>query len=323
VRATVVGAGVAGLAAATALAERGAHVTLVERAQNLGASASWLAGGMLAPFCEGESAPSDVVELGRRSIDWWAARVACVVRQGTLVVAPPRDVGEIERFAARTSGWRRVDEASIAGLEPDLSGRFHRGLFFETEGHLDPRAALVALVERLRARGAEVRFGDDGERFGPKAGVLLDCRGFAARPHLPELRGVRGEMLRVRSREVSLTRTVRLLHPRFPLYVVPRTDGEFMIGATMIESADEGGISVRSALELLGAACALHPAFGEAEFLEARAGVRPAYPDNIPRIDTRDGRIFVNGFYRHGFLLAPAFAERAAALALERARERV
>ena len=322
-RATVVGAGVAGLAAATALAERGARVTLLERAQTLGAGASWLAGGMLAPFCEGESAPPDAVELGRRSIGWWAARVSGVVRRGTLVVAPPRDVGEIERFAARASGWRRVDEAGIAALEPDLGGRFHKGLFFENEGHLDPRAALSALVERLREQGAEARFGNDGERLGPEAGIVVDCRGFAARPHLPELRGVRGEMLRVRSRDVSLTRAVRLLHPRFPLYVVPRTDGVFMIGATMIESADEGGVSVRSALELLGAACALHPAFGEAEILEARAGVRPAYPDNMPRVEARDGRIFVNGFYRHGFLLAPAFAERAAALAFERAEEAV
>jgi glycine oxidase len=318
VKATVVGAGVAGLAVATVLAERGAKATLIERAEDLGASASWLAGGMLAPFCEGESAPS-VVGLGRGAIDWWDSRVPGVVREGTLVVAPPRDVGEIERFSTRTAGWERVDEARIAGLEPDLSGRFHRGLFFGDEGHVDPRPALGALIERLRARGAEIRFGANGERLGPEAGVVVDCRGFAARPSLPELRGVRGEMIRVRSRDVRLTRTVRLLHPRFPLYVVPRTDGEFMIGATMIESANAGAVAVRSALELLNAAYALHPAFGEAAILEIRAGIRPAYPDNMPRIEERNGRIFVNGFYRHGFLLAPAFAERTAALAFEMA----
>jgi glycine oxidase len=127
----------------------------------------------------------------------------------------------------------------------------------------------------------------------------------------------------VRTLEVALTRTVRLLHPRIPLYVVPRGGGEFMIGATMIESADRGAVTVRSALELLGAAYALHPAFGEAEILEMNADVRPAYPDNEPRIEERGGRIFVNGFYRHGFLLAPAFAERAATLAFDRAEDRV
>ena len=111
---------------------------------------------------------------------------------------------------------------------------------------------------------------------------------------------------------------MRFLHPRIPLYIVPRADNEFMIGATMIESAERGAVSVRSAIELLSAAYALHPAFGEAEILEMSADVRPAYPDNEPRIEEGGDRIFVNGFYRHGFLLAPAFAARAATLAFER-----
>jgi len=321
-RATVVGAGVVGLATAVTLAERGAKVTLIERSRELGGNASWLAGGMLAPFCEGESAPSSVVELGQSAIDWWDARVPGVAREGTLVVAPPRDASEIDRFAARTRSHARVDGARIAELEPDLAGRFHKGLFFVEEGHLDPRVALSVLTERLRAKGGEIRFGADGEGLGD-AGVVIDCRGWAARKALPELRGVRGEMLRIRSREVSLARAVRFLHPRMSLYIVPRANGEFMIGATMIESAERGAVSVRSAIELLSAAYALHPAFGEAEILEMSADVRPAFPDNEPRIEERGDRIFVNGFYRHGFLLAPAFAERAATLAFERSEARV
>ena len=212
-----------------------------------------------------------------------------------------------------------MTEARIAALEPDLAGRFRKGLFFAGEGHLDPRAAMGALADALRRHGAEVRFGEDGEGLDTEGGIIVDCRGFAARAELKQLRGVRGEMIRVRTREVCFTRAVRLLHPRFPLYVVPRANSEFMIGATMIESAERGAVSVRSAIELLSAAYALHPAFGEAEVLEMSADVRPAFPDNEPRIDERGGRIFVNGFYRHGFLLAPAFAARAAALAFERA----
>ncbi len=309
-RATVIGAGVAGLTTALALAERGAKVTLVERAPEIGGNASWLAGGMLAPFCEGESAPPSVVEAGKRAIDWWEARVPGVLRLGTLVVAPARDASEVERFAARTSGFERADETRIAALEPDLAGRFRRGLFFPTEGHLDPRVAMRALAEALLARGGEIRFGADGDQLAPGADAILDCRGFAARAELTELRGVRGEMMRVRTREVRLDRVVRFLHPRIPLYVVPRGGGEYMIGATMIESAERGPVTVRSALEMLNAAYALHPAFGEAEILEMSADVRPAYPDNEPRIVERDGRIFINGLYRHGFLLSPALAER-------------
>ncbi len=315
----VIGAGVVGLTTGLSLAERGAKVTLIERSRELGGNASWLAGGMLAPFCEGESAPRSVVEIGQGAIDWWAARVPGVVRGGTLVVAPPRDAGEIDRFAQRTRGHERADEARVAALEPDLAGRFRNGLFFAGEGHLDPRAAMRALADALPRHGAELRFGEDGERLGPEAGLIIDCRGFAARAELKQLRGVRGEMVRVRTREVSFTRSVRLLHPRIPLYVVPRANGEFMIGATMIESAEKGAVTVRSAIEMLSAAYALHPAFGEAEILEMSADVRPAFPDNEPRIEDREERIFVNGFYRHGFLLAPAFAERAATLAFERA----
>ena len=318
---TVIGAGVVGLATATALVERGADVTILERSAELGGNASWLAGGMLAPFCEGESAPATVVERGAKALDWWSHRVPGVMRNGTLVVAPPRDVGEIDRFAARTREWERVDADAIAGLEPDLAGRFRKGLFFRSEGHLDPRVAMAALRDGLLRRGAEIGFGEEAASepllpFFAGEGAVVDCRGYSARDALHELRGVRGEMLLVRTREIALSRPVRLLHPRIPLYVVPRADGLFMIGATMLESADNGGVSVRSAIELLSAAYALHPAFGEAEIVEIRADVRPAFPDNEPRIIERGGRVYVNGFYRHGFLLAPHYAERMAELAL-------
>ena len=138
--------------------------------------------------------------------------------------------------------------------------------------------------------------------------IVIDCRGLAARDEQPELRGVKGEMILVETAEVELSRPVRLIHPRWPLYVIPRGDGKFMLGATSIESEDTG-VSVRSALELLGAAYAVHPAFAEARILEFGSGLRPAYPDNLPRITVEKNRIAVNGLYRHGFLLAPALAE--------------
>jgi glycine oxidase len=318
-RAAVIGAGVVGLACATELAERGARVTLFERHGELGGNASWLAGGMLAPYCEGESAPESVVARGASALEWWARRVPDVVRAGSLVVAQPRDSGEIERFAARTRAYERVDESGIAELEPDLGGRFRKALFFPSEGHIDPRLATAALVERLRGFGAEAKFGAEAGEIDDFEAVL-DCRGYAARADLPALRSVRGEMLLVRTAEVKLRRPVRLLHPRIPLYIVPRTEGVFMIGATMIESADPGGMSVRSAIELLSAAYALHPAFGEAEILEMSADLRPAFPDNEPRIVEANGRIYVNGFYRHGYLLAPHFAGEAAEKVMLRSR---
>ena len=180
--------------------------------------------------------------------------------------------------------------------------------------HLDPRAATKALAERLRAGGAELLFATEAAD-PPQSDVVVDCRGLAARETVPALRGVRGEMLVLRCREVNLTRTLRLLHPRIPIYVVPRGEGVYMLGATMIESASRSPASARSLMELLSAVYALHPAFGEAEVVEIGVDARPAFPDNLPRV-WRDGdTIHVNGLYRHGFLLAPALARRAAALA--------
>ncbi len=319
-RVTVIGAGVAGLTCATELLKRGAAVTVVDRAAGLGPeSCSWWAGGMLAPWCEGESAEEPVVRLGMAAADWWDAHAGGVTRRGTLVVAPGRDAAEVTRFARRTENFSQVDAEAIAVLEPDLAGRFRSGLFFAGEAHLDPRAATRALADRLRDGGAELRFSTEAEK-APPADVVIDCRGLAAGDAVPELRGVRGEMLVLRCRELKLTRTVRLLHPRIPIYLVPRAgekggEGLYMVGATMIESASRSAVSARSLMELLGAAYALHPAFGEAEVVEIGVDARPAFPDNLPRVWREGRRVFVNGLYRHGFLLAPAMARRAAALA--------
>ncbi|MER9235892.1 glycine oxidase ThiO [Mesorhizobium sp. M0622] len=311
-RVLVKGAGVAGLTAAFELAARGATVTVAEIRHGLGGNASWFAGGMLAPWCERESAEQPVLDLGRDAANWWNAVLpGQVTRAGTLVVAAPRDTGELDRFASRTSGHRRVGKDEIAILEPDLAGRFRRGLLFPDEAHLDPRQAMAALHDKLAAMGVEVHFGTDA-RHVSGFDRQIDCTGMAAVDN--RLRGVRGEMLVLHTPDISLSRPVRLLHPRFPLYVVPRADAQFMIGATMIESQSGEPVTVRSMMELLGAAYALHPAFGEAEIVETGVGVRPAFPDNLPRVEARGGTVAINGLYRHGFLLAPAMARQAADL---------
>ena len=318
-RATVIGAGVAGLACAVELSERGLQVELLERTRRLGSGCcSWYAGGMLAPWCELESAEPLIATLGAESLKWWAEKHPGTILGGSLVVAHGRDIGELKQFARRTERYEWLDGDGIAALEPDLAGRFERALYFRDEGHLDPRAALASLVERLTALGGQLRFGAAGrhgadERPGE---CIVDCTGLAAREVLTDLRGVKGEMLVVRLSDVRLSRPVRVLHPRVPLYVVPRGDGHFMIGATVIESDQATRITARAMLELLGAAYALHPAFAEAEIVEIGTGVRPAFPDNLPRVRRRDGIVYVNGLYRHGFLAAPALARRTADLLL-------
>ena len=304
---TILGSGVLGLAIASELAARGHEVTVIEREGQAGPqSCSWWAGGMLAPWCEVATAEEPVLRLGQEAAGWWERHAGGVSRAGTLVLALGRDRAELAQFARRTAGHHPIDGARLAELEPDLAGRFGQALFFPEEAHLAPRVALAALRSRLAGQGARFVTGDRAP------GPHVDARGLAARDRLADLRGVRGEMLVLRCPEIRLSRPVRLLHPRIPLYIVPRGDGVYMLGATMIESDRRGIVTVRSVLELLSAAYALHPAFGEAEILETGADARPAFPDNLPRLRRRGEVIYANGLYRHGFLLSPALARMTA-----------
>ena len=319
-RVRVLGAGVAGLAAALELAQAGAEVEVLELgAQPGGEGASRFAGGMLAPWCECVGAEPIVAELGRQALDWWPRQFAGTVRNGTLVLVAARDAGELDAFARRSERFQRLDGDGIAALEPDLAGRYRHGLYFPDEAHLDPRAALAALAVRVQELGVEVRCGVDARAQPDDDRTLLDCRGYAARDRLPELRGVRGEMLLLHSDAVRFSRPIRLLHPRGMHYLVPRGDGRCMLGGSMLESDDDGPISARGVMELLNAAYALHPALAEARIVELGHGLRPAFPDNLPRLLRRDGRWHLNGLFRHGYLLAPALARQAAARLLEAA----
>jgi glycine oxidase len=312
----VIGAGVAGLTCAVELALRGCAVEVFERAASLGHNCSWYAGGMLAPWCELESAEPLIARLGEQSIKWWREHLPDTVSNGSLVVAHGRDSGELMRFAKRTTHYQWLNAAAIDALEPDLAGRFQTALWFEDEAHLDPRMALTHLSELLLRLGGRLHFNTPLAAAIHSDQAIVDCTGLAARTTLADLRGVKGEMLLLRSTELTLQRPVRVLHPRIPLYIVPRGDGVFMVGATMIESDDARRITTRSMLELLSAAYALHPAFGESEIIEVGTQVRPAFTDNQPRIRRRGNLLQVNGLYRHGFLVAPALAQYVANILL-------
>ena len=131
---------------------------------------------------------------------------------------------------------------------------------------------------------------------------------------------MRGEIIHVETPEVKLSRPVRLMHPRYKLYVVPKPNNQFVLGATEIESEDSSPVSVKSTLELCSALYTISPAFSEARILELDANLRPSLPDNLPCIEhsqilSAEGRtqdiVSINGLYRHGFLIAPALINQA------------
>ncbi|MEJ2625961.1 MAG: FAD-dependent oxidoreductase [Pseudolabrys sp.] len=304
----VIGAGIAGTWQAFLFAKAGRQVALYERDEPaMTGSTGYWAGGMLAPHCESEAAEPVITRLGVRSLDLWREALPDTPFNGSLVVAHGRDRADFERFARLASGHRRMGAQEIAALEPALAGRFSEALFFPDEGHVEPRRVLPALHEKLRAAGVPIEF-KSAPRPHDLDGLVIDCRGLAARDSSPTLRGVKGEIAVIETDEIQLTRPVRLIHPRWSLYIVPRANNRFLIGATSIETESDG-VSVRSALELLTAAYAVHPAFGEARIVEMGTALRPAFPDNLPRVTVDNATISVNGLYRHGFLIAPAVAE--------------
>ncbi|MGQ0528049.1 MAG: FAD-dependent oxidoreductase [Alphaproteobacteria bacterium] len=296
---SIAGAGVMGLSAGFALSQAGRRVTLYDPVTREGASHK--AGGMLAPYSEIEYIPADYIPAALAGLDSWRGMDA-FRQEGTLIVAHAEDEHLFERIAGKLKGFPVSRPVKCSELEPKLN-RFANGIFIKDEAHIDPAEGLQTLRDKIsdiRAEKLDFKNAD--------ADWIIDCRGYESAADDHDLRGVKGESILVRNPEFSLRRPVRLLHPRYPLYIVPRANHVFMIGATVIESADAGHVGLKSALELLSAAYSLHPSFADAQILEIQVGIRPAYPDNLPRITMKDNVIRCNGLFRHGFLFAPVIA---------------
>lgn len=311
-RVVVVGAGVVGLWQAYVIAGAGAGVTVIERAHAafVGGASQWAA-AMIAPDCEAEGQPEALRSMGHEGLAAWRQAQLGIDIKGTLVVAHGRDLGDLGRFARETRGHRTVRGEALRAMDEAISERFDSALFYENEAHISAAAASDALVAACLKRGVRFVFGHAWHGEQVDADDFIDCRGYDGRQDCPGLRGVRGERIVVRAPDVTLQRPVRLLHPRQPIYVVPQGDGSFVIGATVIESARHGAVTVKSALDLLNATYSIDGAFAEAEIIDIGAGIRPAFADNMPRIRVDDGTgrvIRVNGVYRHGFMLAPTLA---------------
>ena len=287
-----------------------------------------------SPLAELAVSDEVVFELGQRSLALWPTWLAQMTtpvyfrQDGTLVVAHKQDGASLEHFSRLLhhklpvvckAQVQTLDAAALAQMEPTLAGRFGGGLYLAGEGQLandQLMAALAAELDRLGVQWHEEQLVESVEARSivcadqtHAVDIAVDARGFGSKSALPKLRGVRGEVLRVECKGVTLSRPVRLMHPRYQLYVAPRPNHEFVVGATELESEDAGPVTVRSVLELASALHSLHPAFGEARVLRMSAALRPALDDHRPCIDQRDGVWHINGLYRHGYLCAPALVD--------------
>jgi glycine oxidase len=326
----VVGGGLLGRCLAWRASRAGARVVLYDAASSKGEdSAAWVAAGMIAPAAEVIDADAQIASMGEHSLTLWPRWLAELPLpvfyrdHGTLLLWHRENSGEAVRaqrmVASRQSNAtvRHLQGREVGELEPALGTRFSEALHIPNEAQVDNRELLMAVAIALEETGVECHwetFMADGTL--PDAGLVVDCRGTGAKHDLPQLRGVRGEIMRLHAPEIELHHMLRLLHPRYPVYVVPRAQERIVVGATCIEGDDRSPVSVRGALELLTSAYSVLPALAEARILEFNTQVRPALPDNLPALhfDRERKVLYVNGLYRHGFLLTPTIVQEVLAL---------
>ena len=326
----IAGAGLLGRLLAWRLARAGHQVTVADPAPGpepgTERAAAFSAAGLLSPIAELECSNPQLAARGWRSLQlWprWLEELPLPVpfqAQGSLLLAHPGDRASAQRLLTRLAalGQRLPDAlhaSELQALEPSLQSGL-LGWQLEGEGCIHPLRALQALFEAGRTCGVQWQWGRRVQALTPGRlddeafDEVIDTRGLGARPELP-LRGVRGEIFWLHAPGLLLQRPLRLLHPRWRVYLVPREGGQVVVGATEIESEDRGPVSLRSTLELLGAAQSVLPGLSEARVLHSETNLRPALPDNLPLLRREAGLTRINGLYRHGFLLAPSLIEEA------------
>jgi glycine oxidase len=329
----VVGGGVIGLSCAWRAVHDGLRVCVLERGEP-GSGATHAAAGILAPDIEAEPGTEPLAALGRQSLELWPAFAAELEeatgvdvgfeRSGTLFVAFDRDELEgvdWERDVLARVGIeiRRLSAGDCRALEPGLAPSCAGGLLAPHEAQVDSRRVAAALAQAL---GDALRSGVDvvsmapggviladgsrvrGERILLAAGAWTGANGLA--PVSLQVRPVKGQVVRLRGPRPA-ERMIRSEH----VYVVPRANGEVVVGATAEERGFDTTVTAGAVLELLREAYRALPEIAELELVEVTAGLRPGSPDNAPLLGETgvDGLLVASGHYRNGILLAPATAE--------------
>ncbi len=320
----IVGGGIIGLSIAHELVRRGADVTVLDP-EPAGTQGAWhVAAGMLAPGGESVFEFPWLEPLLAASNEAWpafAAELGDVGHDdaGTLSVALTAD-----DVAAAAREWKHQKLSPLTGSqvrdrEPALSPRVRAGAYAVTEHQVDPRRVVGALRAALAGRIVPRRVESLSDVEADVVVVAAGC-GTAALTGLP-IRPVKGQVLRLRGEPGLLRHVIDGAADGRHVYLVPRADGEIVVGATQEERTDRT-VTVGGVHDLLRAALDLVPGLAEHELTEVTAGHRPGTPDNAPVIGRLDSRTVVAaGHHRSGVLLAPITARLVADLVLTEAAD--
>lgn len=325
---TVVGGGVIGLSVAWRAAARGWRVTLFDPDPVRG-GASWVAGGMLAPVAEAWPGEEDVFSLGEASLRRWpgfARELAAegfdpgLAEHGTIIVGfDSADVGHLDIFAGYLRSLGREVE-TLTGREarrlaPGV-GAVRSGLHVPGDLAVDNRKLLTALGAAAANHDVEFRRERLHSLDDVSGPVILAAGAWTGQLHpLLEhaVRPLKGEILRLRPRRGCLPPprfTVRAMVEGRPIYLVPREDGELVLGATQYEAGFDQAVTARGVRELLESAERILPGITEYELVEMSAGLRAGSRDALPYIgEVSEGVYAASGHHRNGLLMAPITAD--------------
>ena len=283
----VIGAGVVGRSLALELNAKGFAVTLVDQEVDLQQpnNCSFAAGGMISPIAELEKAEPQVHQMGLRAVELWQQHAkrhslaVTIMQNGSMILAHPNDQALLREFEQKISRQLQGNTERFRAITPkdNPTESNFPGFLIADEGHLNPRELLQEQLRAIQESKINLLPGRAASIKPHKVSIdnvektfdwVCDCRGLAAKDRIDELRAVKGEAIIVKVAGVNIPCPIRLLHPRHPIYLIPRNDGTFYIGATSIES-DLPGLTVQSALELLSTAATINSRFLQATIEEA------------------------------------------------------
>lgn len=342
----IVGGGVIGLSVAWRAAGRGLRTAVADPAPASGASHA--AAGMLAPVSEVTYTEEPLLRLGLASLSRWPSFAAELAAEGDLdldyradgtldVAFGADDLAALDDLAAFIDKLglpaERLTGRECRRLEPMLAPSVRGGLLAGGDAWVDPRRvtrALLAAWERLggvlvrsRVTGLETTSGAvSGVRLATGETVGADRVILAAGAWSPTLEGlppevvppvrpIKGQIVRLRSPAPLLGRCVRGVVHGSHVYLVPRGDGELVVGATQEEMGFDTRVTAGGLWELLRDARELVPGVTELELSDVVAGLRPGTPDNLPLVGPTllPGLSLATGHHRGGVLLAPLTAD--------------
>lgn len=318
----VVGGGIIGLSVAWRLVRAGVDVSVLDDGQH----GAWhVAAGMLAPGGESALERPALGELMRRSAEMWPSFADSLGvdvgydNTGTLSIAVTADDLAAAGREWERRGLNRLRPSELREREPALSPRVRAGVYAPGDRQVDPRRVVTALRSRLENRIIRKR-ADSLDAVSGDTVVVAAGSGTARLTGLP-VRPVKGQVLRLRGEPGRLRHVLDATVDGREVYVVPRADGEIVVGATQEERTD-ATVTAGAVHDLLRAALDLVPGLAELELAETPVGHRPGTPDNAPLLGRLDDRVIVAaGHYRNGVLLAPVTAELVAGLVLGEATD--